>query len=73
MAPYCADRVREGADKVNAAEEALSQARAELREVLREAVAEGIPMSVLAKHAGMSRERVRQLFAPRHRKPRNKT
>jgi hypothetical protein len=63
-----ADRVRAAANKVKAAEEDLAEARADLREVLLEAVAEGIPMSVLAQHAGITRERVRQLVSPRKRR-----
>ena len=72
LPPHYAERVRKLADRVNECEAELAKARAELRALLLEAVNEGIPQSVLAQHAGITRERVRQLVSPRPPRTRKK-
>lgn len=61
------DDVTEAAEKVRALEreqrEAMDAARAQLRTKIREARDEGIPFAAIGRAAGLSRERVRQIYA----------
>jgi hypothetical protein len=63
VAPF--DRIRKATAKVEKAEQARAAARAELRAAILEARDEGVPLAVIARAAGLSRERVRQLVQPR--------
>ena len=44
---------------------AMNAAREELRTAIRQAHEEGVPLAAIARAAGLSRERVRQLYAGR--------
>lgn len=55
------DDVRQAAEKVSDARDALDDARAELHEAIRRAVAEGISKAAVARAAGLSNERVGQI------------
>ncbi|MGE5778023.1 MAG: hypothetical protein ACM30D_01805, partial [Hyphomicrobiales bacterium] len=59
------DDVAEAAERYREAEEERQKAREELRAKIQAASDEGIPMSRIARAAGLSRERVRQLRAGR--------
>jgi hypothetical protein len=63
------DDVALAAERVRALEreqrETMEKARDELRAKIRDARDEGIPFAVIARAAGLSRERVRQLYAER--------
>jgi transposase-like protein len=57
--------VQEAAERVRKAEQALERERAKLHAQLRRAYSEGIPISRIAKAAGMSRQRVSELVKRR--------
>ena len=57
--------VAEAAERYRSAEEERQKAREELRAKVRAAADEGIPLSRIARAAGISRERARQLRAGR--------
>jgi hypothetical protein len=63
------DDIADAAQRLRALEAeqraAMQAAREELREKVRAAHDEGIPFAVIARAAGLSRERVRQLYAGR--------
>jgi cell division septum initiation protein DivIVA len=59
------DDVAEAAERYREAEQERQKAREELRAKIQAAADEGIPMSRIARAAGFSRERVRQLRAGR--------
>ena len=59
------DDVTEAAKRYGEAEEQRQQAREQLRAKVRAARDEGIPFAAIARAAGISRERVRQLYAGR--------
>lgn len=59
------DDVADAATRMREAEAERQAAREELREKVRTARNEGIPFAVIARAAGLSRERVRQLYAGR--------
>jgi hypothetical protein len=59
------DDVTAAADRMRAAEAERRSAQEELRERIRAAHAEGVPFASIARAAGLSRERVRQLHAGR--------
>jgi len=56
------DDVATAAARVRAAEEELRQARAALHAAMRKAHVEGIPAAAVARSAGLSRERARQIL-----------
>lgn len=57
------DDVAEAAERYRRAEDERQQARENLRATVRAARDEGIPFAVIARAAGISRERARQLYA----------
>ena len=57
--------VAEAAERYKRAEDERRQAREELRAKVRVARDEGISFAAIARAAGISRERVRQLYAGR--------
>ena len=59
------DDVADAAEGLRRAEAEARAARALLYERLRAAVQEGVPASKVARAAGLSRERVRQIVAER--------
>jgi DNA-directed RNA polymerase sigma subunit (sigma70/sigma32) len=59
------DDVTEAAEGYRRAEEERRQAREQLRARVRAARDEGISFAAIARAAGVSRERVRQLYAGR--------
>ena len=59
------DDVTAAADRYARLGEERDRAREELRARIRAARDEGIPFAVIARAAGLSRERVRQLYAGR--------
>ena len=61
--PRLLDQAEEAANRVRAAENDLGEARNELVRTIRRARDEGIPFSLIARRVGLSRERVRQLYA----------
>ena len=61
--PKLLDQAEEAADRVRAAEHDLGDARDELVRSIRRARDEGIPFALIARRVGLSRERVRQLYA----------
>lgn len=56
------DDVTAAMNRVREAEEAERQAREELRERVREAHDEGVPLAAIGRAAGLSRERTRQIY-----------
>lgn len=63
--PRLLDDVSWAAERVRATDEERRAALEELRAKIRAARDEGIPFAVIARAAGLSRERVRQLYAGR--------
>lgn len=61
--PKLLDQAEEAAHRVRAAENDLGDARDELVRTIRRARDEGIPFALIARRVGLSRERVRQLYA----------
>lgn len=59
------DDVGKAAERYRSAEEKRQHAREELRTRIRAAADEGIPLAAIARAAGISRERARQLRAGR--------
>jgi DNA-directed RNA polymerase sigma subunit (sigma70/sigma32) len=59
------DDVTEAAERYRRAEEERQQAREQLRARVRAARDEGISFAAIARAAGISRERVRQLYTGR--------
>jgi hypothetical protein len=57
------DDVRVAAERYARTGEERDRAREELRAMIRVARDEGIPFTAIARAAGLSRERVRQLYA----------
>lgn len=57
------DDVADAAERMRTAEAERQAAREELREKIRAARKEGIPFAAIGRAAGLSRERVRQLYA----------
>jgi DNA-binding phage protein len=55
------NRVAKAAEKVERLEPRLAEARTELHAAIRDAHAEGAGMATIARVAGLSRERVRQI------------
>jgi DNA-binding transcriptional regulator LsrR (DeoR family) len=55
-------RLLETVEHIDTAETSLTQARLELRDVLRQAHSQGVSISALARQLGLSRTRVRQLL-----------
>lgn len=64
MAPLL-DRVAEAARKLEETESARAEARAELREAILAARAEGVTLAAIGRAAGLSRQRIRQLVEQR--------
>jgi cell division septum initiation protein DivIVA len=56
------DDVATAMNRVHEAEEAERQAREELREKVRVAHDEGVPLAAIGRAAGLSRERTRQIY-----------
>jgi hypothetical protein len=56
------DNVALAAERVRALEQQRQQAREDLRAKIRAARSEQIPFAAIARAAGLSRERVRQLY-----------
>jgi len=59
------DRVAEAARKLEETESARAEARAELREAILAARAEGVTLAAIGRAAGLSRQRIRQLVEQR--------
>lgn len=59
------DEIADVAGRMRAADEERQRARDELRAKVRIARDEGLPFAVIARAAGLSRERIRQLYAGR--------
>lgn len=61
------DDVAAAAERVRALDreqrDAMDAARRQLRETIRAARDEGVPFAVIGRAAGLSRERIRQLYA----------
>jgi hypothetical protein len=63
IASEAMNRVAQAAGRVERLEPRLAAARAELHAAIREAHAEGVGVAVIAKLAGLSRQRVSQIVA----------
>jgi hypothetical protein len=61
MAADALNRVARAADEIARLEPRLERARADLHAAIREAVNEGVAVAVVARVAGLSRQRVSQL------------
>lgn len=57
------NRITKAAERVERLEPRLAQARQELHAGIREAHAEGASLGTIARVAGLSRERIRQLVS----------
>ena len=55
------NRIARAAEKIERLEPRLTEARQELHDAIREAREEGADMATIARVAGLSRERVRQI------------
>jgi len=64
MSAETMNRIAAAAEKVERLEPRLDAARAELHAAIRDAHAEGASMAAIARVAGFSRERIRQLVKP---------
>jgi hypothetical protein len=62
------NRVARAADEIARLEPRLRRAREELHAAIREAAREGVSLSVIARVAGISRQRVAQLVAEERRR-----
>ena len=57
------NRIARAAEKIERLEPRLAEARRELHAAIREAHAEGASLGTIARVAGLSRERVRQIVS----------
>ena len=57
------NRIAKVAEKVERPEPRLAEARAELHAAIRQAHAEGAKPATIARMAGLSRERIRQILS----------
>jgi DNA-binding phage protein len=55
------NRIAKAAEKIERLEPRLDEARRELHQAIRDARAEGADMATIARVAGLSRERIRQI------------
>ena len=61
MSAETMNRIAKAAEKVERLEPRLAEARTELHAAIRQAHGEGASLSAIARVAGLSRERVRQI------------
>lgn len=57
------NRIAKAAERIERLEPRLAEARVELHAAVREAHAEGASLGTIARVAGLSRERIRQLVS----------